>query len=173
MAKTNRERKLTQREKDQILGALCDVMCENGYDVMPEDILKDTRKQPIPVVRGMFGFIAWNHYEVGTSDIGRAIGRDHSTVTHGNLRAVNAIETDYDHAQLYLQTIERLGIHKPGWLHPKMERVLKIKHKPSSLKIGKDADPELSGPFVKPMLYTQKELRERREWLRRGGEFRK
>lgn len=83
---------------------LFDQLCETGINLRQIDIRK-TRKKTADVVRLRFaiGNILTKQYGLTTTQVGKLMGRDHSTIVHYRILHTSRYRSDDDYAYLYDQ----------------------------------------------------------------------
>lgn len=113
-------RELT-RLKNEILRPKCDInhieahwtdamrVCCQMYDVTPDQIIAQTRKQNIVFARHLYTYLCRHHLGMTFNSIGNTLHRDHSTIMHGINVYGNSINYDKPTKKIYDKSVQLLG----------------------------------------------------------------
>ena len=157
---------VTKELFEPVLDAVCQAFIECGYSVTREDVLGRKRNLRTVQARKTLSFILRHHYFQSCTDIGGAMGIDHSTVVYQCQSILDHLQALYDVALPYRKAMEKLGIEVPEWLPLKMEPP---KHQPyRRTKIGNEAWCEENDGHVRPMNWTKEQAKTLDSWRKYG-----
>jgi chromosomal replication initiation ATPase DnaA len=97
---------ITKNEQtwNDVMRAVCQV-----FNMTPDAIQSQNRKQDIVFARHMFCYLCRKHLQMSLVDIGRILMRDHSTIINAVRKANDLIEFDKITKQRYALTMDLLG----------------------------------------------------------------
>lgn len=154
---------------DKIIRAVCGMMMEAGYNILPEMITGKYRGKHLVRARHMVAFIAYQHYDFTLKGAAALLNRDHASVVHANRQMADLIDRYAEHGRLYMAVTEELGLRPLEWLKPcvfeKLQEVKKLLKNP----LDKPKKPVESDSYVVPLNYAPGELEERRWKLKYPG----
>jgi hypothetical protein len=105
---------------------LFDQLCEAGISLRKIDIRK-TRRKSADVVRIRFaiGNILTKHYGMTTVEVGRLMGKDHTSIVHYRKLHKSRYRSDDEYALLY-DNLSRLATEKESPMGEGIEEVIQM-----------------------------------------------
>ena len=162
-------------KEDQVISAVCLALDGEAMKVTADDIKGPLRKHYFVIGRQLTCFIL-RQMGYGVERIGSIINRDHSSVTYGEVRAVEMIETEGHVGRAFLHVCKLIKMDPPDWLHPQVnDRIMLVSHKThfrdimrpnkaALVRIGSKKSEEVEkeeeeGAYIAPKEWTAEERR--------------
>jgi hypothetical protein len=82
----------------------------NLFQVSMEDLMSKSRKLPLPIVRKYISFFAYYYFQLTMVQIGKTLGKDHSTIVTHIADAIDMIEA-YERERVICHKIDKF-IHQ-------------------------------------------------------------
>lgn len=144
----------------RIYDAVANAIASHGIRYSNEEFMSKDRNYHLVLARSTVMYFLRSLNLTPMSLIGKATGRDHSTVVYNLSKYPGRVETELIYSSVYAKVCEELGMDK------KIKQLAKPKPAPV---VAPKKKVQKKSSYVKPLNYTAKEKRAIAEARRRGA----
>jgi chromosomal replication initiation ATPase DnaA len=104
-----RNKYIISHKRDLDIKMLIAFIC-NLYEIQVDDLMSKSRKLPLPILRKYISFFAYYYFQLTMVQIGKILGKDHSTIVTHIADAIDMIEA-YERERVICHKIDKF-IHQ-------------------------------------------------------------